>query len=123
MITRLKLLPIDKKPTDSNTSIPSDQATGYVPTVASYSQTAELQEKDIGTVCYSEKTQEYRYKCDREGCTTRKSMGRVQDLKRHFDEFHTSLVLNCPFPGCEYTRARKDKFIEHCRKAHGTTCG
>jgi hypothetical protein len=121
MITRLKVLPIAKKPTDSNTSIPSDQATGYVPTMASNSQTAEPQTKVIGTVCYNEETQEYRYKCDREGCTTRKPMGRVQDLRRHFDDFHNGIVFNCPFPGCEYIRARKDKFKQHCREAHGTT--
>jgi hypothetical protein len=104
------------------TQIPSDRPTGYVATMASHSQTSGSPMKDIGTVCYNEETQEYRYKCDREGCT-RKSMGRVQDLKRHFDDFHGGMMLECPVAGCKHTRARRDKLMKHCREAHGSEYG
>jgi hypothetical protein len=122
MITRSDYPKIAKKPSELATQVPSDQATGYVAKTSAHGQTSGSPTKDIGTVCYNEDTQEYRYKCDREGCT-RKSMGRVQDLKRHFDDFHAGVMLECPVAGCDHTRARRDKLMKHCREAHGSEYG
>jgi hypothetical protein len=119
MIARSKFQQIAKKPSDLTTPIPSNQPTGYVSTVTSHSLASKSSTEEIGTVCYNDKTQEYRYKCDREGCT-KKSMGRAQDLKRHFDHFHGSMILVCPVEECKYTTARRDKLKTHRREAHGS---
>jgi hypothetical protein len=119
MIARYKYPQIAKKPSDLTTQIPSDRPTGYVVTTTSHIQTSGSPMKEIGTVCCNEQTQEYRYKCNREGCTT-KSMRRVQDLKRHFDNSHGGIVLKCAVAGCEYSIARRDKLIKHRREAHGS---
>jgi hypothetical protein len=124
MITRFKYPQIAQKPPDLKNQIPSEQPNGYVAPSTSHkdSQKSGSLMKEIGTVFYNEDTQEYRYKCDREGCTS-KSTGRVQDLKRHYEELHGGSRLECPVAGCEYTRARRDKLMKHCREAHGSEYG
>jgi hypothetical protein len=91
------------------------------PAMASSSQTqprtSGSASKELGTVFYNDEAQEYRYKCDREECSG-KTMGRVQDLKRHFDDFHGGLLLACPVAGCTHSKTRKDKLMKHCREAH-----
>ena len=55
------------------------------------------------------------------------SFGRLMDLKRHHESFHTNAVLWCPAFDCPrnamygddpFPRIRRDKLMDHIRKVH-----
>ncbi|KAH8722509.1 hypothetical protein GQ44DRAFT_829030 [Phaeosphaeriaceae sp. PMI808] len=73
---------------------------------------------EIGKALYNAETNEYRFRCHLEDCTE-KTIRRIQDLKRHYEDFHGGVKYECLSEGCGKNFARKDKFRKHCREAHG----
>jgi hypothetical protein len=78
--------------------------------------TSESPFRRIGCVLFNDTTKEIRYQCEHSECLG-KSMGRVTELKRHDEDIHGDILLECP-TGCGYSKARRDKMLKHCREIH-----
>jgi hypothetical protein len=109
-------LPVSIAPADNSRHV-EDPVTAMAYEKQSLRSTSGSPFRRIGCVLYNDATKEYRYQCEHSECLGKKSMGRVPELKRHDEDIHGDIVLECP-TGCGYSTARRDKMLKHCREVH-----
>lgn len=91
-------------------------------------QTSTIQSETLlGTVSINDRTKKMVWRCLFEACRG-KSIGRLQDLKRHYETAHEGSIVWCPVQDCErsegvggdpFPAARKDMLDEHVKRKHG----